>query len=145
MTFERFAALNGLVWHAAQPWQIAAWLKTVAGETPEYRAAELEKVSHAFDSVGLPDPTRSELVTNVMSANWKLREPRWTAEEIAHWRKLPYRTAKIIADRAEHDLRAVRRLQRVDAYLRKHTNKGEALLEIEKEMKANATNPTTKA
>jgi hypothetical protein len=120
-----------------QPLQIRDWIRLNLHRGIDFIIDELTRVDELADSIGAPRPCSSVLVTDELSKHWKLEAPRgWSPVEIEQvWKHLSFRAAKIVSRRAEQDMKAVRRLQHVDAYLKKRADKGEALLEIESEMK----------
>jgi hypothetical protein len=113
-------------WHTLTPLQIRDWVRA---NVPRHgivsAAAELEKLSDQFASIGLADPTSSILVTTEMSKLWDLKPPQgWTAPEIEMWKRLPYGTAAYISQKRAQDVREIRRLQNETAELRKNKDNG---------------------
>jgi hypothetical protein len=107
-------------WQNLTPLAIRNWVRTtlpIAGD--EYVAAELEKLSEKFNSIGLADPTRSDLVQDDFAAHWNLQPPRgYDAEHVKLWRKLPYRLAKWVAEKRLQDMKAVRKCQNLEAFVK---------------------------
>ena len=122
MTFERFCQSQGIAWHIAQPLHTREWLRILmkAGAGDEYLAGQLEQVSDKFNSIGLADPTRSDLVQDEFAKHWKLQPPSgYSAENIALWRKLPFRLARWVSEKRRQDILAIRKCQNLESEIRK--------------------------
>ncbi|MBV9556361.1 MAG: hypothetical protein JO254_04735 [Pseudolabrys sp.] len=109
-------------WHQLGPLQIRDWVRAnLLTLGIERVAAELEKLSEQFASVGLADPTTSILVTTEMSKYWQLKPPGgWDAEHVEMWKRLPYAVAKYITERRELDRKAVSRCMHLNAELKRN-------------------------
>lgn len=144
MTFEVWCHAQGADVRQTTPYHVMMWLRQIAPLGAAYCWRELQKVSEAFASVGLSDPTLSPLVIGEFDKIAPLPPPRgWTAAEIAAWSRLPHDIRKVIYARRDQDTRAVRKCQELNAYLKKYGHASEAVLELEKEMRNHATHPTT--
>jgi hypothetical protein len=90
-------------------------------------AAELEKLDAQCAQVGLASSTSSILVTSEIAKLWGLKLPRGWPESLAPmFNALPYRIAAYIVKREGDRDKALRRVQNMDAILKKAEAKADA-------------------
>ena len=111
------------------PLQIVDWIRANLHRGVEPIVAELQALSDKCESVGLPDVTTSILVTSEVAKHWKLKPPAgYSPGDIELWKRLPYKLARVVSERSEQNMLAVRRCQNLNALLRKHPDRCNAVV-----------------
>ena len=106
-------------WQQLTPLEIQQWCRQmIPALGVEKVAAEVQKLSDRFDEIALPNPCLSVLVCKELTAH--LPPPKgWSASELEAFERLPFWVAKVVTTKRDQDNIALRRLQNLNAEIRK--------------------------